>query len=226
LPNISAKDGAGASVDILAFGTGTSVDPFKTAQTLITSAGVEITPATEAKQDLAQTSLTSITTNQATAAKQDLAQTSLTSITTNQATAAKQDLAKTQLDAIAAALVTQNLFNLRAMAPRIQGVATLTASGDSAAIVVAPPVGQRIAITEVVVQSTGATDVTVLLKLGGQNITMPCPTKGSGRYMVYTPGNELLVTDNTALIANLSVAANVFVFVRYYIMSTSTRLPV
>ena len=206
MPNISAKDGAGASVDILAFGTGTSVDPFKTAQTLITSAGVEITPATEAKQDLAQTSLTSITTNQA--------------------TAAKQDLAKTQLDAIAAALVTQNLFNLRAMAPRIQGVATLTASGDSAAIVVAPPVGQRIAITEVVVQSTGATDVTVLLKLGGQNITMPCPTKGSGRYMVYTPGNELLVTDNTALIANLSVAANVFVFVRYYIMSTSTRLPV
>lgn len=94
---------------------------------------------------------------------------------------------------------------------------TFSSSGDNTAIS-APGVGVKIVITALRIQLEASTATTVLIKDGASTTKarVLCQQQGDGIDRVYESGRELRLTNNTALVLNLSGANSVGYSVEYF----------
>lgn len=95
----------------------------------------------------------------------------------------------------------------------------VSASGDTTAIV-APGAGKRVVISDVIVQNESTAEVTCLVKNGATTIKRLLMTsKGNGVAWAFAAGREWRLSEDTALIVNLSSANSVGISFSYFLES-------
>ena len=93
----------------------------------------------------------------------------------------------------------------------------VSTSGDTT-LVAAPGAGYRIVVTSFVIQNVSSTATTMILQ-DGSDETRPClgQNQGDGLTQTFAPGSEWRLTENSALVFNLSGANQCRYTVDYYI---------
>jgi hypothetical protein len=111
-------------------------------------------------------------------------------------------------------------------APKTSVRVLFSTSGDNP-IINAPSAGQRIVITAMRVQNLTDVATTVLIKNGASTTMSGIRTTvdGTGFDDDYSYGNEIRLSDATALIMNLSAANAHSTSIRYYLETVATGLP-
>jgi hypothetical protein len=111
-------------------------------------------------------------------------------------------------------------------APKTSVRVPFSTSGDNT-IINAPASGQRIVITAMRVQNLTDVATTVLIKNGASTTISGIRTTvdGTGFDDDYSYGNEIRLSDATALIMNLSAANSHSTSIRYYLETVATGLP-
>lgn len=95
---------------------------------------------------------------------------------------------------------------------------TLTASGDSAAIIAAPGAGKRIVIVHRRISRGSTTDVVVIFKDGSTAVdSLPLTAEVPGIDEAFDNALSIRLSANSALVLNLSTTASVAYRFRYWV---------